>query len=71
MTPRSPGQTPLDDISGLRIKGIRTQAELNAAEAENIRKAATKYLARRPTQRSARFDVPWSLRLHREMFGDV
>lgn len=70
------GQTPLDDlpglrISGLRIRSIRTTAELNAAEAENIRKATLKYLASRPTRRSARFDISWLRRLHAEMFGDV
>jgi Fic-DOC domain mobile mystery protein B len=66
-----PGQTPLDDISGLRIRTIRTTAELNAAEAENIRKAVVKYLAARPGRRLARFDVVWLRRVHREMFGDV
>jgi Fic-DOC domain mobile mystery protein B len=69
--PSIPGQTPLDDLSGLRIRGIRTTAELNAAEAENIRKATLKYLAARPTARVARFDVRWLRRLHAEMFGDV
>lgn len=66
-----PGQTPLDDLSGLRIKGIRTTTQLNAAEAENIRKATLKYLGARPTSRSARFDVRWLCKLHIEMFGDV
>lgn len=65
------GQTPIDDLSGLRIKGIRTTAELNAAEAENIRKATIRYLASRPSRRLARFDLPWAMRLHAEMFGDV
>ncbi|CAG1009018.1 hypothetical protein PHYC_03642 [Phycisphaerales bacterium] len=69
--PSTPGQTPLDDLSGLRIRSIRTAAQLNEAEAENIRKAAMKYLVARPSPRSARFDVPWLLRLHAEMFGDV
>jgi fido (protein-threonine AMPylation protein) len=69
--PAIPGETPLDDLSGLRIKGIRTTAELNAAEAENIRKATMKYLASRPLARSARFDVRWLRHLHREMFGEV
>lgn len=69
--PPIPGQTPLDDLSGLRVKNIRKTAELNAAEAENIRKATLKYLAARPTSRSARFDVRWLCRLHVEMFGDV
>jgi len=44
---------------------------MNVAEAENIRKATLKYLAARPTSRSARFDVRWLRRLHAEMFGDV
>lgn len=65
------GQTPLDDVSGLRIKSIRTTGQLNAAEAENIRKATIKYLASRPTLRSARFDVAWLMKLHTQMFGDV
>lgn len=65
------GQTPIDDISGLRDKSVQTTAQLNAAEAENIRKAVVKYLAARPTRRWARFDAPWMFKLHREMFGDV
>lgn len=69
--PPIPGQTPLDDLSGLKVKSIRTTSQLNAAEAENIRKAMFKYLAARPTSRSARFDVSWICRLHIEMFGDV
>ncbi len=66
-----PGQTPLDDISGLRDRSIRTRAELNNAEALNIRKAVVKYLLRRPNRRVAPFDLDWLLRLHEEMFGDV
>lgn len=66
-----PGETPIDDISGLRIKGISTRSQLNAAEAENILKAMLKYLAGRPSRRIARFDVSWMLKLHREMFCDV
>jgi hypothetical protein len=30
------GETPLDDISGLKIEGITTRSELDEAEAENI-----------------------------------
>jgi Fic-DOC domain mobile mystery protein B len=66
-----PGETPIDDLSGLRVEGITTRAELNPIEAENIRKAVVKYLAGKPSQRSARFDLEWALRLHREMLGDV
>lgn len=69
--PPIPGQTPLDDLSGLRVKGIRTTSELNAAEAENIRRATVKYLAARPSRRLARFDTGWMLKLHAEMFGGV
>lgn len=69
--PPIPGQTPLDDLSGLRGRSIRTTAELNAAEAENIRKATVKYLASKPSKRSARFDLVWLRTLHKEMFGDV
>ena len=66
-----PGQTPLGDISGLRDRSITTQGALNAAEAENIRKAVLKYLAARPSKRSAPFDLDWIRRLHAEMFGGV
>ena len=43
------GQTPLDDISGLIPAGIKTRNELNALEAENIRKSVIFYLAVKPT----------------------
>ena len=69
--PPIPGQTSLDDLSGLRVKHIRPTAELNALEAENIRKTTVKYLISKPTRRSARFDVPWLLKLHKQIFGDV
>jgi len=69
--PPIPGQTPIDDISGLRLMHLRTVAELNAAEAENIRTATLKYLASRPSPRAARFDVAWMRTLHVEMFGEV
>ncbi len=65
------GQTPLDDISGLRDRSIKNTSQLNAAEAENIRVAVFKYLASKPTKRSARFDVAWTKKLHKEMLGDV
>lgn len=69
--PAGEGQTPIADLSGLKVRSIRTQKELNDHEAENIRRAVVKYLAERPTRRSARFDVAWALRLHKEMFGRV
>jgi Fic-DOC domain mobile mystery protein B len=65
-----PGETPID-ISGLKLKGIGTRAELNRAEAANIRKVAVRYLAARPSRRSAPFTLVWARRLHKQMFGDV
>lgn len=66
-----PGETPIDDVSGLKIKGIQTRKELALVEAENIRKAIVKYLAVKPNRHLAPFDFAWSLQLHEEMFGDV
>lgn len=64
------GKTPLADYSGLKIR-IHTQDELNVVEFENISKATTKYLVRRPSQAKAPFTYEWFLKLHREMYGDV
>jgi Fic-DOC domain mobile mystery protein B len=64
------GETPID-VSELKRKGIHTRAELHRAEAENIRKAVVKYLAAKPSRRSAPFTLFWAKRLHREMFGEV
>lgn len=66
-----PGETPIDP-SGLKRRGsITNRRELAAAEAVNINRAFRKYLAARPSPRSARFDFEWFLQLHEEMFGDV
>lgn len=64
------GATPIDDISGLKIN-IATNAELDAAEAGNIALAVTKYLSKKPSKKVAPFDVEWSLKLHKEMYGEV
>jgi hypothetical protein len=53
-----PGETPID-ISHLRVKGVRDRAQLNALEAENIRKVVVKYLGKRPNRRSAPFSLSW------------
>ena len=66
-----PGETPMDDISGLKIAGLSSRADLNRHEANNIRKAAVKYLAAPPSNRTAPFSYPWMFKLHKEMFGDV
>jgi Fic-DOC domain mobile mystery protein B len=65
-----PGQTPLPDSSGLKIK-IWMMGELHRAEEVNIHKATVKYFGKRLTKRSAPFDLSWVKKLHREMFGDV
>ena len=66
-----PGETPLDDVSGLRINGITTRAELSNCEARNIEIVVAKYLTIRPSRRSAKFTYEWCLKLHEQMFGDV
>ncbi len=65
-----PGETPID-ISGLKVSGVTNRQELSVVEAENVRKAIVKYLGGSPTRRTAKFDLPWMLKLHREMLGDV
>jgi Fic-DOC domain mobile mystery protein B len=66
-----PGEAPID-ISHLKVKGITTRSQLNLVEAENVRRAVTKYFGRRrPTRRMAPFTLQWVKRLHHEMFGKV
>jgi len=66
-----PGETPIDP-TGLKHRGsITNRKELAAAEALAINKTFLRYLAARPSARSAPFDYEWLLRLHREMFGDI
>ena len=65
------GETPLDDRDGLLDRSITTRGELYVVEAENVRLAVVKYLAAKPSRRSAKFDFGWFLALHREMFGNV
>jgi len=66
-----PGETPIDDLSGLKNKLRKSRREVAEDEAENIRKAIVKLLATKPTQRSAPFDYVWMLKVHRLMFGNV
>ncbi len=65
------GETPLDDISGLKIRSVKTRTALNAVEAENIRLVVIKYMSAKPTRRQAAFDLHWLKSLHGEMFGRV
>ncbi len=66
-----PGETPIDDISGLKHKGITLRKELSVLEGANILKAAEIYLFGILTPEKAPFDYTWALQLHREMFGEV
>lgn len=63
-----PGETPIDP-SGLKIKGIITRAQLDAAELPGILDAIVKYLEVKPRLRPEKIDYWWSLKLHEEMFG--
>jgi Fic-DOC domain mobile mystery protein B len=66
-----PGDTPIEDISELKLKNLRVRSQLNAAEAANITKALARYLVGTITRADAPFDFAWFCDLHREMFGDV
>jgi Fic-DOC domain mobile mystery protein B len=66
-----PGETPIHDISGLKLKGLRTRAQLNDVEAQNIRKAVMRYLIARPSRGQAPFTLQWCYKLHKQMFGEV
>jgi fido (protein-threonine AMPylation protein) len=65
-----PGTTEPDDVSDLLIED-RSLRAIYEAELQNILKPMTKYLATRPSRRTAPFTLSWVIRLHREMFGDV
>jgi Fic-DOC domain mobile mystery protein B len=65
------GETPLDDISGLKIKGISTRSELDIAEAENILDAFLKYTLNSEQIKNVTFDTKFLQQLHQEMFGNV
>lgn len=66
-----PGETPIDDVSGLLVRGLKTRQELNIAEADNIREVIVKYLAARPNRELAPFDLAFLVKLHGEMFCRV
>jgi Fic-DOC domain mobile mystery protein B len=67
-----PGETPIEDPSGLLVEGIFTRQDLNRVELANILQAVERYFATGPlTEDDAPFDYSWALRLHREMFGEV
>jgi Fic-DOC domain mobile mystery protein B len=65
------GETPLDDLSGLKLKKITTRSELDDAEAQNILKAYIKYTLNPLALKKVTFDLSFFRKLHKEMFGDV
>ncbi len=64
-------ETPLDDISGLKIKNITTRAELDEVEADNILDAYLKYTISPENLKGIKFDTLFLQQLHRDMFGNV
>ncbi len=66
-----PGETPIDDFSCLKKRGVKYWKEVAVLEAKNIRKPLLKYLGKKPNRRIAPFDYSWALRLHKEMYQDV
>lgn len=65
------GETPLDDISGLKIKGITTRAELDVVEADNILDAFLKYTTSPEQIENIKFDTLFLQQLHKDMFAKV
>jgi Fic-DOC domain mobile mystery protein B len=69
----APGATPLteEDIRGLKLASVTTQAELNEVEAQNILSGQEWALRSRTRSLSDMLSDEYLLRLHKEMFGDV
>jgi len=65
------GETPLDDISGLKIEGITTRSELDEVEAENILEAFLKYTVSVEQLDTVQFDTLFLQQLHKDMLGNV
>ncbi len=65
------GETPLDDISGLKIKDISTRSQLDEVEADNILEAFLKYSLSAEQVKNVKFDALFLQQLHINMFGNV
>jgi len=73
-----PGETPIDDFSGLLVTGVTTRKELSQVEGQGIRKILVKYFTdphtldfAPPSRDIAPFDFEWTRQLHREMYGEI
>ena len=65
-----PGETPIDP-SELKIRSVRTRAELDIVESAECSQGDDEVSSGRFNNRVAPFDFGWVFRLHEEMFGDV
>ena len=65
-----PGETPIDDCSGLKVRGISTLRELDFHEAANIANAIVDYL-RQGERKRIDFGLESVKSLHKDMFCDV
>ncbi|WP_331774578.1 mobile mystery protein B [Sulfurospirillum sp. 1612] len=65
------GETPLDDISGLKLKKITSRKELDEAEAQNILKAYIHYTLIPSKLKKIEFNLSLFCKLHKDMLGDV
>ncbi len=65
------GQTPIDDFSGLKIRGISTQAELSEHESLNIGNVLVDYFGKASLKKVPEFNMAWAKSLHGEMYCDV
>jgi Fic-DOC domain mobile mystery protein B len=65
------GGTPIGDAEGLLLPETSTMADLSAAEAENILRAAGKHLRRRHNPRREWLTDDFLRTVHRDMFDGV
>jgi fido (protein-threonine AMPylation protein) len=65
-----PGETPIDDFSGLKIPNIYTLKELSFHEAINIANAIVDYFRQGDRKRPS-FDIEGVKAIHRDMFCDA
>jgi len=64
------GATPIDDISDLKLSWVRTRAQLNQVEAENILEAYSKYFYRFKTPNNW-LNEKFFKQVHFDMFGKI
>ena len=65
-----PGETPIDDFTGLKVPGISTLRELASHQTDNIADALVDYISQGPTKRVS-FDLDGVKTLHHDMFCNV